>query len=74
MLNMILRRKDVEKVTGLSRSSIYAAIAMGSFPKPFKIGARAVGWQESDIEKWLSERPIADISVRSEPLNAGVNK
>ena len=49
----ILRRKQVEARTGLSRSTIYQRIAEGSFPKPISLGARAVGWLESEIEAWL---------------------
>jgi prophage regulatory protein len=52
----ILRRKQVQARTGLSRSTIYLRIAEGSFPKPVSLGARAVGWLESDIEQWLTSR------------------
>jgi prophage regulatory protein len=52
----ILRRKQVEARTGLSRSTIYQRIAEGSFPKPISLGARAVGWLDSDIEQWLASR------------------
>ncbi len=50
----ILRRKQVESRTGLSRSTIYARIAEGSFPRPIDLGGgRAVGWLESEIDSWL---------------------
>jgi prophage regulatory protein len=39
--------------TGKSRSSIYAAMAADSFPKCFKIGARAVGWSSDEIDAWI---------------------
>jgi prophage regulatory protein len=52
----ILRRPVVEGITGLRRSTIYAAIAAGTFPKPIHIGARAVGWLENDIDQWLTQR------------------
>ena len=52
----ILRRKMVEKRTGLSRSTIYLRIQEGTFPRPIKLGARAVGWVENEIEAWLAER------------------
>ena len=51
----ILRRPAVERKTGLSRSSIYAKITEGVFPKPIRLGKRAVGWLEHDIEKWLDD-------------------
>ena len=52
----ILRRKQVEKRTGLSRSTIYLRIQEGAFPRPIKLGARAVGWVENEIEAWLAAR------------------
>jgi len=52
----ILRRKQVERRTGLSRSTIYLRIQEGTFPKPVNLGARAVGWLENEIEAWLRKR------------------
>jgi len=52
----ILRRQDVEAQIGLSRSTIYQAIADGEFPKPIRIGKRAVGWRQSTVNEWLAER------------------
>ncbi len=53
----ILRRKQVETRTGLSRSTIYARIATGEFPKPINLcGGRAVGWVEAEIDEWLQSR------------------
>ena len=56
MANAVLRLPLVKARTGLSRSTIYLRIAEGSFPKPVSLGARAVGWLESDIEQWLNSR------------------
>ena len=55
MVSPILRRPDVEAVTGLSRSTIYKWMNEGSFPKPVKLGPRAVGWREADINDWLNK-------------------
>ncbi|GGH18126.1 transcriptional regulator, AlpA family [Cribrihabitans marinus] len=57
----ILRRRDIELIIGLSRSTIYKMIADGDFPQPIKIGARAVGWRESDVSEWLDSRSQDDI-------------
>ncbi|WP_434620186.1 helix-turn-helix transcriptional regulator [Tabrizicola sp. M-4] len=56
MPETILRRPAVQNVTGLSRSTIYAMMAAGSFPKPIPLGLRAVGWAESEINAWLEAR------------------
>lgn len=52
----ILRRKQVEACTGFPRSTLYLKIARGEFPKPIKIGARAVGWIEADVIAWIESR------------------
>ncbi|MEZ5548080.1 MAG: AlpA family transcriptional regulator [Pseudomonadales bacterium] len=53
----ILRLKEVQQMTGLSRSTIYAEIAKGKFPKQVKLtGARSVGWHESAINQWVESR------------------
>ena len=57
MADKILRRKDVEKYTGLSRSTIYAMMTEGNFPRPLRLGKRAVGWTEGAISDWISSRP-----------------
>ena len=45
----ILRRRDVERETGLSRSTIYLRISQRLWPKPVSLGARAVGWPASEV-------------------------
>lgn len=52
----ILRRPEVERRTGLSRSTIYLHIQQNRFPKPIKLGARAVGWLQCEIDEWLTSR------------------
>ena len=56
----LLKRKEVETLVGLSRSAIYAAMARGNFPRPLRVGQRAVRWSEADIESWLASRAEAD--------------
>lgn len=50
----ILRRKAVEARCGLSRSTLYDYIRAGRFPAPVRVGSRAVGWVESEIDSWLA--------------------
>ena len=53
---MLLRRKQVEALTGLSRSSIYEAIKRGDFPKPIQLTRRTVAWPASSINQWIADR------------------
>jgi len=55
-MNKLLKFADVRQRTQRSRSSIYEDMAAGSFPKPIKIGSRAVAWIETDIDDWITER------------------
>ena len=55
----LIKRKDVERLTTLSRSTIYDKMSKGTFPRPVKLGERAVAWRESDVVAWLERRPQA---------------
>ena len=55
-MEKFLRRPEVESITGLSRSAIYACMERGEFPRPRRIGRHAVAWRESDIEAWVMSR------------------
>jgi prophage regulatory protein len=52
----ILRLPQVKARTGRSRSSIYADIKAGRFVAPIRIGARAVGWLQHEVEEWIAAR------------------
>lgn len=56
MSKAILRLPVVMTRTGLSRSSIYLLMSKGQFPKQVSLGERAVGWLESDIDRWVESR------------------
>ncbi|WP_322789541.1 AlpA family phage regulatory protein [Paraburkholderia caribensis] len=49
----IMRRVEVERETGLSRSTIYQRVKEGTFPPQLKIGPRSIGWRVADIESFL---------------------
>lgn len=49
----LLTINDVIKKTTMSRSSIYAKIAEGSFPEQVRLTTRRVAWRARDIEAWI---------------------
>jgi len=59
MHDRLLRRREVERITGMSRSSIYRLMQEGDFPRPLKVGSTADRWKESDIAAWIESRPVA---------------
>ena len=52
MSETFLRLPAVETRVGLRRSAIYLAMKEDRFPKPVKLGQRAVAWAESEICVW----------------------
>jgi len=59
MVEALLRLPEVRKRVGLSRSSIYAYIKAGKFPRPIALGPRAVAFSETEISRWIAERIVA---------------
>ena len=55
-LPLVLRKKQVLSLVGLSASTIYALEKAGAFPSPLKLSQRATGWLTSDIEHWLAAK------------------
>jgi prophage regulatory protein len=58
-MDRMIRMKEVVKKIGLCRATIYAMISRGEFPRPIRIGERATGWSESELEAWLARRAAA---------------
>ena len=54
----LLRRRQVQDITGLSRSSLYDLISKGLFPRPISLvpGGRSVAWDADAIEIWVQSR------------------
>ena len=55
----MMKLKEVQKKTGLSRSTIYAYIDKGMFPKQVKLGERCVAWIDEEVVAWLDARVLA---------------
>lgn len=53
----LIRRREVEQLTGLKKSQIYALMRKGLFPRPIRIGERAVAWTERALVSWQESRP-----------------
>ena len=50
---VFLTRREVERRTGLSCSTIYKQMAKGKFPRQVKVGTRGVRWLEREITDWI---------------------
>jgi prophage regulatory protein len=59
-LPRFMKQPEVSKATGRSRSAMVRDIKSGRFPRPVKLGERAVAWRESDIAAWMNSRTVAE--------------
>ena len=57
MSDRLLRLEEVLDLCGLSRSELYRQMADGRFPGQVLVGMRAVRWRQSEVDKWIRERP-----------------
>jgi prophage regulatory protein len=57
----LMKRRAVEARTTLPKSSMYALMAKGEFPKPIKVSAsgKAVAWTSDSIDRWIESRIAA---------------
>lgn len=49
----IIRTKEVQKITGLSRTTIWRLERSGKFPARVSLCTGSVGWKLSEVEKWV---------------------
>jgi prophage regulatory protein len=50
----LLKLSEVSARVGLGKTRIYAMIAVGTFPAPYKIG-KASRWSEREVVAWIME-------------------
>ena len=55
--NRIVRLPEVARITGLSKPTIHRRYRNGTFPRPVKLGASAIGWRLHEIEEWIAALP-----------------
>jgi prophage regulatory protein len=61
------RMQDVERVTGLKKSTLYLMIKRGDFPKAMQLSKRCVAWPRSVIDAWTTSRTVVDMNVPKSP-------
>ena len=66
----ILRKRQVEEMTGRSYSSLRRDMERGDFPRPVQIGPRAIGWRTGEVRNWIESRVTAALP----PIGGGTNR
>ena len=63
----LLRRQDVEALTGFSTSTLYRLMDEGKFPEPIRIGPSSNRWPIAEIKAWLESCPRGRNPQRGRP-------
>lgn len=56
----LLRRRDVEALTGMATTKLYKLMGERQFPRPVRIGTTAVRWRLSSVNAWIAALPTAE--------------
>jgi prophage regulatory protein len=72
-LDRILSLKEVARVTNLSRTTIWREQRAGRFPRSFRLSAGRVGWSETAVNAWISEK-TGSSSAESGALSMGAGR
>lgn len=51
-----IRMRELVKLVGLSRSSIYEKMKSDDFPQQVKLSVRSSAWIMSEVEDWIQEK------------------
>lgn len=54
----LIRIKEVQELTGISKPYIYALANKGLFPKPVKLSARSSAWVSTEVLEWIENRIV----------------
>ncbi len=52
----LLRLPDVSDIVGIRKSTIYALMKEGKFPKCIYVTSKTVAWPESAVLAWVNDR------------------
>ncbi|MBI3789930.1 MAG: AlpA family phage regulatory protein [Gemmatimonadetes bacterium] len=63
----LLRLAEVQQITALGRSTLYARVRLGTFPKPIPLGAARVAWIEDEVQAWIGAQVRAARPDITEP-------
>ena len=54
----LIKLEAVQRLTGMSRSTIYARMAAGKFVQPVRLSARSIRFRAGDITNWLRAQRV----------------
>lgn len=60
-----IRMKELCKMLGISRSTIYRLVIENKFPRQIKLTERTSVWKLSDINSWVEEREKLSTTINA---------
>lgn len=63
----LLRRAEVQQLTGLSRTSLYRLVAAMDFPAQVRLSTNTVAWLRSEVDAWIAGRVGASRKTITKP-------
>jgi prophage regulatory protein len=61
----LLRIREVRRLTGLSKTSLYRLEAKHDFPQRVKLTTRSTAWVAHEVAAWIDTRPRGIRSINS---------
>lgn len=52
-----LKRAEVSQMTGLASATLYQMMQRNEFPRPIKLGKKAVRWRLSELNEYFASCP-----------------
>lgn len=52
----LFRINELSHDLSMGKSTIWAWVKLGKFPKPIKISSRMTVWSSADVEEWLANK------------------
>ena len=69
--DQLIRRLEVQRDTGLSRTALYRLIAGKDFPAQVHLSANSVAWLRSEVDAWIADRVAASRNPAVKPSPKG---
>ena len=67
---LVIRRRALLQMLGITNSTLYAWVASGKFPPPISIGQNSVAWMADEVERFIEERRQERDRARGELADA----
>lgn len=68
MEERLLRLREVENMTGMTRSTIYRKMPLGRFPRPYRLGeGGGVRWKKTEVDAWIAAMAATGGASKEDP-------